>query len=253
MGPSWHRDSFDIDAVLAIVGVERDKPGLESLERLTRVHLETFPIANVDILPGSHPDVEPAKFQRQMVDCGRGGYCFEHAQLFASVAEEPGFTVCRQLGRVHSPYNTRTHLTLPVLTEGAWFLTDPGFGFSIRGPLFLAARSAQERPRTRLRNRPRQRGRGGSLVAPPGRRTAARHGWFEGPTRRCAVRTPHHLDPYRRRTVHPSVDRLPIDRRWPRVTVTSGRRAARRYGQPTIHQSITTAEAVEGAGELAVS
>ena len=119
MGPSWHHDYCDVGAYLAMVGVEREKPRLEFLELLIRPHSETFPFAHVDILLGSHPDVEAAIVQRQRVDRRLGGYRFDHARLFVAVAEDPGFIIRPQLGRLHVPKNSRTHLSVLVLTEEA--------------------------------------------------------------------------------------------------------------------------------------
>lgn len=252
MGVSWHQNSFDVDAYLATVGIEPEEPGLGFLERLTRAHLESFPFANVDILLGSHPGVEPANVQQQMVDRRRGGYCFEHAQLFAAVAQDLGFTVRRQLGRVHTPYNTRTHLTVAVLTEGVWFLTDPGFGFSIRGPISL-----QDGAR---------RNDGGRVFGinyddedGVDRWSLHRDGELQHVTdglkvQPADVRTGHLITSTR--TVAGPFTRALIVSRFTddgHVTVTSGTRTTRRDAQPTLRESITTAEAVEGARELGVS
>ncbi|WP_372698010.1 arylamine N-acetyltransferase [Arthrobacter sp. JSM 101049] len=136
-GASWHQSEFDVDAYLTLLGISRAHPGLELLEALHQAHVRTIPFANVDVLLGTHPGVAPAAVQRQLVERGRGGYCFEHAQLFAAALEDLGFGVRRHLGRVHSPHGTRTHMTVVADVEGASFLSDPGFGFSIRGPLPL--------------------------------------------------------------------------------------------------------------------
>lgn len=63
-----------------------------------------------------------------MVDRRRGGYCFEHNTLFATVLEELGFGVTRCLGRVrmsnHVDPRPATHMTLLVDGE----VVDVGFG-----------------------------------------------------------------------------------------------------------------------------
>ncbi|MGP5164878.1 arylamine N-acetyltransferase family protein [Arthrobacter rhombi] len=251
-GSSWHLDSFDIDAYLSAVGVEREKPGLEFLERLIRAHLETFPFANIDILLGSHPGVEPVNVQRQIVDRRRGGYCFEHAQIFAAVAADLGYRVRRQLGRVHSPYNTRTHMTVAVLTEEAWFLTDPGFGFSIRGPLSLQHGA--------------HRNDGGRVFSIShdnqdgvGRWSLHRDGELQHVTDDLKVQPADvrsgHLVTSTSTTAGPFTRALIASRYTAdgHVTVTSGTRTVRRDGQPTRQETITTAEAVDGVRELGVS
>lgn len=75
---------------------------------------------------------------------GLGGYCFEHAQLFAAACEALGFQVTCRLGRVHSMTNTRTHTCVEVMIDGKRFLTDPGFGLSITGPIELTERASRQ-------------------------------------------------------------------------------------------------------------
>lgn len=136
-GASWETDDFDVDAYLDRVGVRRGAPDLAMLERLHHAHVHTLPFTNVDVLLGQHPGVDPATVQRRLVSEGRGGYCFEHAQLFAAVLEDLGYLAERRLGRVGSPASGRTHTTVAVTLGAQRYLTDPGFGFSITGPIPL--------------------------------------------------------------------------------------------------------------------
>ena len=89
------------------------------------------------MLLGEHPGVEPATVFDQVVVRRRGGYCFEHSQLFSAALQTLGFTVRRALGRVRSLQSARTHMTVLVDLDGARYLCDPGFGFSITGPIAL--------------------------------------------------------------------------------------------------------------------
>lgn len=100
--------------------------------------MHTLPFSNVDVLLGRHPGVDPPKVAQRLLAQSRGGYCFEHAQLFAAVLERLGYAVERRLGRVHSPTNTRTHMAVVVAVDGHRYLADPGFGFSVTGPIPLA-------------------------------------------------------------------------------------------------------------------
>lgn len=104
------------------------------IARRTRAYLS---FGNVDVLLGTHPGVAPDAIQEQLVRRSRGGYCFEHSQIFAAALEHLGFSVRRALGRVHEPTNTRTHMTIHVELDGERWLCDPGFGFSITGPIAL--------------------------------------------------------------------------------------------------------------------
>src|SRR5205807_2517631 len=62
-----------------------------------------------------------------------GGYCYEHALLFAAVAERLGYRVTRLLSRAR-PHRSgaRTHMTLRVVPsvgpDAVPYLVDVGFG-----------------------------------------------------------------------------------------------------------------------------
>jgi len=58
----------------------------------------------------------------------RGGYCFEHATLFAAALARLGYDVTRHLGRVGSALSPRTHLVVLVEVDGQRVLCDPGIG-----------------------------------------------------------------------------------------------------------------------------
>ncbi|MBH5297134.1 arylamine N-acetyltransferase [Corynebacterium ulcerans] len=66
----------------------------------------------------------------------KGGYCFDHAQLFASVLKEKGFDFTFRMGRV-GPDGPITHLVLLVSVDADTFLVDPGFGSGPMVPLPL--------------------------------------------------------------------------------------------------------------------
>lgn len=138
----WQVGDVDVPAYLGAMGLDArtltdGPPTLELLERLHRAHVATFPFGNVDVLLGDHPGVAPATTFDQLVARRRGGYCFEHAQLFAAALETLGYTVRRALGRVRSLQSPRTHMTVLVDLSGVRYLCDPGFGFSIAGPVPL--------------------------------------------------------------------------------------------------------------------
>ncbi|UQN29398.1 arylamine N-acetyltransferase family protein [Brachybacterium kimchii] len=134
----WHVSDVDVDLHLELLGLERSEPDLALLAELHRRHVHTFPFANVDVLLGDHPGVAPATVSRRLLVERTGGYCFEHAQLFAATCESLGFAVTRRLGRVHSPVNTRTHMAVEVQIEDTRLLCDPGFGLSITEPMRMS-------------------------------------------------------------------------------------------------------------------
>lgn len=250
-GASWHLGEYDVDAYLALLGVGRRAPGMELLEELHQAHVSTIPFANVEVLLGAHPGVGPATVQRQLVERGRGGYCFEHAQLFAAVLQGLGFTVRRHLGRVHSPHNTRTHMTVEVALGESRYLTDPGFGFSLRGPLRMAdgARRDEGGRIFELRY---------DVVDDTGRWTLRRDGEVQHITDELTVQ------PVDVRTAHVITSTEAGSGRFTRslvaprhteeghVTVTEATRTVRAPGRATVHEQITERDAVDAVRDLGV-
>jgi N-hydroxyarylamine O-acetyltransferase len=122
----------DLDAYLARVGYGGGlRPDASTLAGLHLAHATHIPFENLDVLLGRPIHLDPASLQAKLVACARGGYCFEHNLLFASVLRTLGFAVTTLAARVH--YRTtlvlpRTHMLLLVRAEGADWLTDVGFG-----------------------------------------------------------------------------------------------------------------------------
>ena len=100
--------------------------------------MRAFTFDNIDVLLGTHPGVTLEAVQGKFVGRGRGGYCFEHATLFAAVLERLGYDVRRLLGRVGPPtMSPRTHCVIEVSLDGERLLADPGFGMSVLRPIPL--------------------------------------------------------------------------------------------------------------------
>jgi len=112
--------------------------GAESLARLHVAHREAFLFENLSIQSGDGVSVAPGDVERKFLDARRGGYCFEHNTLFASMLRAVGFAPVTLLGRVRRgpPERwARTHMVLgvPVRREGSsdepeLWLADVGFG-----------------------------------------------------------------------------------------------------------------------------
>lgn len=114
----------------------------DALAGLLRAHVSRIPFENFDVLLGRGVRLDMESLQNKLVRAGRGGYCFEHATLFASVLEKLGFEVVRHSARVilHAPANAspRAHMFLTVALPEGVFVVDPGFGyFSSRVPVPL--------------------------------------------------------------------------------------------------------------------
>ncbi|WP_280402020.1 arylamine N-acetyltransferase family protein [Nocardia carnea] len=133
---AWRSETLDLTAYLEYLGVPRRRPGRAALTELYLAHLRAFTFDNIDVLLGRHPGVDLSAVQDKFLGRGRGGYCFEHATLFAAALEQLGYPVVRRLGRVGDPAGSaRTHMVVEVEVDGRRLLADPGFGFSLLRPI----------------------------------------------------------------------------------------------------------------------
>jgi N-hydroxyarylamine O-acetyltransferase len=118
----WSVGKLDVGAYLRRI----DYPGPveatgDSLVVLYKAHLRTVPFENFDIFMRGGVSVDLESIQDKIVFRGRGGYCYEQAQLFGAVLERLGFGVERLLARVGPDGGP----------------ADPGFGSSPPAPLSL--------------------------------------------------------------------------------------------------------------------
>jgi N-hydroxyarylamine O-acetyltransferase len=137
----WGVARLDLDAYLRRVGYQGPtEPSGATLDALYRAHLAAVRFENFDIFLTGRVDVSLEAIQDKIVYRGRGGYCYEQAQLFGAVLQRLGFGVERLLGRVGPDggrARPRTHLTLRVRADQQAWLADPGFGSSPPAPLSL--------------------------------------------------------------------------------------------------------------------
>ncbi|WP_157181305.1 arylamine N-acetyltransferase family protein [Actinopolymorpha alba] len=134
----WGIAALDLGAYLERIDHPRVRPSSESLRSLHEAHVRTIPFENVDVVLGTHPGIELGVISDKLVRRGRGGYCYEHALLFAAALEQLGFQVERRIARVQ-PHRSgpRTHMMLAVRVDGADFLADVGFGAGVLRPMPL--------------------------------------------------------------------------------------------------------------------
>lgn len=126
-------ESLDIEAYLERIQwggpVRQD---LDSLSGLLRAHMTRIPFENLDVLLGRPIRLDLESLQAKLVRACRGGFCFEHATLFAAALEALGFTPVRHIGRVilFVPRSAapRTHMFLTVPVAEGRYVADPGFG-----------------------------------------------------------------------------------------------------------------------------
>lgn len=133
----WRIEDVDLEDYLDRIGhPEVSGPSAAVLRSLHEAHVQSIPFENIDVVLGRHPGIELATIHDKLVRRRRGGYCFEHALLFAAVLENLGFDVQRRMARVDpggSGY--RTHMMLRVRVEGVDYLADVGFGAGVLSPM----------------------------------------------------------------------------------------------------------------------
>lgn len=156
----WDSDRLDLDAYLARIGDTGDlAPTGETLRRLHRRHVAAIPFENLDILLGRGISVDLADVRAKLVDAARGGYCYEHALLFAAVLDRVGFTTERLLARIGDNRNrprARTHMALHVRADDGEWLADVGFGAGLLEPLPWGDTGAYTQGCWRYRMRPHE-------------------------------------------------------------------------------------------------
>jgi N-hydroxyarylamine O-acetyltransferase len=143
----WAVGKLDLDAYLHRIGYDGPaQPSEATLGALHRAHLAAIPFENLNLMLGRGIRVDLESIQAKLVYGERGGYCYEHGQLFGAALERLGFHVDRLLARVGpdgTPTRPRTHLTLRVQVpeDGGTWLADVGFGSSPPAPRSLGPRS----------------------------------------------------------------------------------------------------------------
>lgn len=134
---------LDLDAYFTRIRWQGETaPTYRTLAGLLAHHLAHIPFENFDILLGRGIRLDLPALQAKLVAQCRGGYCFEHASLFAAVLEALGFAPLRHAARVitYRPPDEapRTHMVLSVIVDGVRYIVDPGFGpFASPAPLPL--------------------------------------------------------------------------------------------------------------------
>jgi len=135
---TWDVSTFNLSGYLQRIGVHRTDASVQTLHNLHRAHVRTIPFENVDVVLGTHPGIGLDAIQRKLVGRQRGGYCYEHAMLFAAALEHLGFDVTRRVARVQPQRpGPRTHALLKVRIDDQEFLADVGFGAGMLNPMPL--------------------------------------------------------------------------------------------------------------------
>jgi len=112
----------------------------ESLIQIHRAQHRTIPFENFNIQMGLPVSVEFEDIAEKLIFSQRGGYCFELNELMFHALQSFGFSVQRQLARVHlgEEPTGRSHQVSLVHLDGETWVVDTGFGSSTpRSPLPL--------------------------------------------------------------------------------------------------------------------
>jgi N-hydroxyarylamine O-acetyltransferase len=131
----WNVAAVDLDAYLDRIDHPPVTPSTEALRSLHEAHVRAIPFENVDVVLEQHRGIDLEVITDKLVRRERGGYCFEHALLFAAVLERLGFTVERRMARVMPQRpGTLTHMMSVVAADGVDHLVDVGFGAGMMVP-----------------------------------------------------------------------------------------------------------------------
>ncbi|MEW2353704.1 arylamine N-acetyltransferase [Spirillospora sp. NPDC029432] len=137
----WQGDLLDLDAYLERIGYEGDRaPTLEALRALQLAHVTAMPFENLEIVLGRPVPLGVEAVQEKMVRHRRGGYCFEHTELFAAALERFGFAFAPLAARVSMGIEKllpATHAVALVEAGGGRWICDVGFGAGPLEPLPL--------------------------------------------------------------------------------------------------------------------
>ncbi|MBT2207435.1 arylamine N-acetyltransferase [Actinomadura sp. NEAU-AAG7] len=149
LGYGWQSDLLDLPAYLKRVGYDADpRPDAATLRALHRAHVTSIPFENLEAILGRPVELGVEALQAKLVDRRRGGYCFEHTELFAAVLEKIGFEFTALAARVTmgaTKLRPTTHALLRVQIPGEpALLCDVGFGSGPLEPLEFPAEGVNE-------------------------------------------------------------------------------------------------------------
>lgn len=132
---------LDLDAYLARLGLGlpplADAAGLFTVQRAHRL---SIPFENLDVRLGRGISLDPDHVFEKLVQRRRGGYCFEHNQLFLRALTAIGFDARPLLARVWlgtAELPPKTHTINLVRIDGEDWIADAGFGGSYAPPMKL--------------------------------------------------------------------------------------------------------------------
>jgi N-hydroxyarylamine O-acetyltransferase len=134
-------DNFNLERYLSRIGYTGDTSvDFETLRKMMRCQLFSVPFENLDVQAGKVPSLVPEELYRKIVECRRGGYCYELNGVFAMALSTIGFSYTFVAARpmTYAVRRPKTHMALIVSIDDEQWLCDLGFGgYGIREPLNL--------------------------------------------------------------------------------------------------------------------
>lgn len=138
---SMHANNFSLTSYCERIGYKGQLQADETTLQLLMHHqLRTVPFENLDVQAGKVVSLVPEEIVKKIIDCSRGGYCYEVNGLFAMALEALGieyqFVAARPM--FYPVKRPKTHMAIVAKVEGKLFLCDLGFGsYGIRAPIDL--------------------------------------------------------------------------------------------------------------------
>jgi N-hydroxyarylamine O-acetyltransferase len=147
---------MDIARYLARIGYSGPRtPSAQALRQLHRAHLFSIPFENLSIGWGEPIELNDVAHYWKIVECRRGGFCFEQNGLFAWALRELGYDVTLLAAEVysnqpgHEGYGPEfSHLALRVDVDEP-MLVDVGFGDSFVNPMVMRLGAIHREPPSR--------------------------------------------------------------------------------------------------------
>lgn len=139
--PAW------VAPYLTKLGVDASEsvaPTLDTLRRLHRAHVERIAFENIDIQLARPQGISPEESIARIL-AGRGGYCFNLNNAFATLLTTLGYEVTLHRGQINgsaerakaTPDEYTTHLALTVVIDGERWSIDVGLANSHYEPIPL--------------------------------------------------------------------------------------------------------------------
>ena len=134
-------ESFDVDAYLNRIGVERKDPSAKYLKELHYAHLISVPYENLDVHYGRKIELRLEEAFKKVVINQRGGISYELNLLFYHLLIELGFSGILVSARHYKTGSLSPEFDHVVIiiqnVEGKDYLCDVGFGESFHYPKLL--------------------------------------------------------------------------------------------------------------------